>query len=441
MITHSHSFLHDRIEPEQLIGFSSRSSGWRQQLQALCFFFCVITCFVLIFLQAAIAFYPDRRLSDYGSFYAAGSLANLHLNPYQDHPLVNHIREFDRHGPETPLQGTNVDAVNLNPPIVVLPFKLLARLDPMTGRLVWSCISAIFLIASLLLIVRPSETGQSPARLLWILALPAIWQTFQLGQIYTVLFLAAALAWRFLRSQKFWAAGMAIGFVCAVKPNFFIWPLLLLLGRSRKAGLSAFATAAALTGASLLGQGPEVYRQWIEATRAYNGFELAGNASLLATFSRAGLPGVGIAVTVGMLLAAIIWALVAKPDSMRVSEAAILAALFAGPLSWAGYTMLLLPFLYSRPMDTWMRAGCVLLCVPVWIAAPVATVSRVAYILFEGPSIYGLLLLAFGVVANSPRREVEFGEVTAAGIGTAAPPPTYGLDPTPKAQPAWDVEA
>jgi len=65
----------------------------------------------------------------------------------------------------------------------------------------------------------------------------------QAGQIYTVLLFATAIAWWCLRKQKYIAAGIAIGVICAIKPPFLIWPGLLIAGRSKKTGFTAIAAA------------------------------------------------------------------------------------------------------------------------------------------------------------------------------------------------------
>jgi hypothetical protein len=83
---------------------------------------------------------------------------------------------------------------------------------------------------------------------------------------------------------------------------------------------------------------------------------------------------------------------------MFTSQIGILASLIAGPISWLGYTILLIPVMYGKKMDTLGRIGCVLLCIPVWIFLPTTDISRISYIIFSSPNIYGLALIAYSAV-------------------------------------------
>ena len=396
---------------------------WNEQLEEACFWFCAVSCLLLISLQAYIGLYfnGNYSLTDYGSLYASASYANLHADPYRDHPLVFHLRDINHYAPDTKLQGTSVNAINLNPPVVLYPFRLLARLTPDVSFNVWKYISVGLFVASVLLVLQMYPAENLRIRILWILSLGAVWYTFRLGQIYMILLFFAVLAWRALRSQNWLAAGISIGVICAIKPNFLIWPGLLIAGKSKKTGFTAFATTAALSAIPLAFQGPLIYRRWLAACRGFNGYELPGNSSLLAIFSRAGFPGVGFAATFLMLAAVTIWVFITKPEPLFNSEIGILATLFAGPISWLGYSILLLPVLYGKSMDKLTRIGCVLLCIPIWVAIPWATTTRLMYIFLWAPHFYGLALIAFSAVRTGAYRE-EFASAPAR-LGCETPLP------------------
>jgi len=402
------TILHREVDPEAFSHGLKRSAPWHEQIEEVCFWFCVVSLLLLVGFQSLASFHfgAGHELLDYGSLYASASLANSHSNPYLDHPLVFHIRGIDRYGPDTPLQGNSVNAINLNPPVVLYPFRLLARLDPDSSFIAWEYLSGGLFVASVLLVLRTYPAKQLKIRVLWILALGAVWYTFHLGQIYMILLLCGSIAWWALRKQNWLAAGISIGIICAIKPNFLVWPGLLVLGRSKKIGFTAFATTGLLSVIPLVLQGPVIYRQWIAACRRFNGYELPGNASLLATFSRAGFPQVGFALTVLILAAVAIWIFVAKPEPLYASEIGILASLIAGPISWLGYTILLIPVLYGKSMDTLTRIGSVLLCIPVWVFLPKGDTSRLTYILFWAPNVYGLALIAFSAVRSGAYQEV-----------------------------------
>jgi hypothetical protein len=228
--------LNMEVNPEEYIFSLGRSAPWRKQIAGLCIWFCAATFLWLVAYQALASFQFgwEHTLTDYGLLYGSASRANLHVKPYLDHPLVFHIEGVDRHGFGTPLQGTRVKAINLNPPVMLYPFRLLARLNPDTSYILWSIISVGLFLASIRIVLQmyPAETLR--IRILWILAMGAVWYTFRLGQIYMILLFCASLAWRALRKHNWLVAGISIGVICAIKPNFLVWPSLLIAGKSKK---------------------------------------------------------------------------------------------------------------------------------------------------------------------------------------------------------------
>jgi hypothetical protein len=399
------------IDPNEFLVSIGKTAPWRKQIAGLCVWFCAAAFLLLISYQALAAFNfgYKHELTDYGSLYGSARLANLHVNPYRDNPLVFHIDGIDRHGPSTPLQGTRVKAINLNPPVVLYPFRLLAFFTPDTSYDIWLAISVGLFTASILLILKMYPAENLRIRILWILAMGAVWYTFHLGQIYMILLFCASLAWWAMRKQNWLVAGISIGVICAIKPNFLVWPGLLIAGKSKKIGITAFATTGLLSAIPLLLQGPVIYREWLTACRGFNGYELPGNASLLAVFSRAGFPQVGFALTILLLAAVTIWIFITKPDARYTSEIGILASLIAGPISWLGYTILLIPVMYGKAMNTAARIGCVLLCIPVWIAIANVDTTRLTYFLIWAPNMYAIGLLAYSAVRAGAYREASEG--------------------------------
>ena len=410
-----------KINPEEFVVSLGRKAPWRKQIAGVCIWFCAAAFLLLVSYQAVASFHfgYEHELTDYGSLYGSALLANLHVNPYRDNPMVFHIQGIDPHGPSTPLQGTSVKAINLNPPVVLYPFRLLARLTPDTSYVVWEAISAALFIASILLILKIYPAESLRIRILWILAMGAVWYTFHLGQIYMILLFFASIAWWALRKQNWLVAGISIGVICAIKPNFLVWPGLMIAGKSKKVGFTAFATTGVLSAIPLALQGPLIYREWLAACRGFNGYELPGNASLLAICSRAGIPQVGFALTIVLLAAVTLWVVITKPEVRYTSEIGILTSLIAGPISWLGYTILLVPVLYGKAMSTAARIGGVLLCIPVWISISNADTSRLTYILLWAPNMYAIALLAYSAVRAGAYREACEESVEA---GRKSPP-------------------
>jgi hypothetical protein len=255
---------------------------------------------------------------------------------------------------------------NLNPPISALLFRAFDLAEPETTLRVWWAISVGCYVATVLLLVARYRDSHPAALALPAFALAGFWDTLFLGQIYLPLVLAGTAAWLLLeRGQGTWA-GILIGVVVAMKPNFLVWPVLLVLARHYRPAVVAVATAAAVSAVPLLWWGPEVYRQWVELIASDR--ERAAfltNASLTGLAARAGIAGLGVIVSVCLLAVLGGWALLRRPDPLRASAFALLASVFASPIGWIHYTLFLLPVFAMGWGSRAMRAVVLLLMVPV----------------------------------------------------------------------------
>ncbi len=299
---------------------------------------------------------PSELLWDFGSFVASGRAAREGLNPYGIYPLTFHVQ----------LPGFEAWNPNLNPPISALLFQVFDTADPHSAFRSWRWISIAIYLGTLLLLIRRFPTSEPLLLILWSLALAGFWDTLLLGQIYLPLVLAAVGAWLLLeRGAGLWA-GVLIGVVVAIKPNFLVWPALLFLAGHRRPAVAAVATAALISAIPLAVFGADVYRQWIElvASDRDRAFFLT-NASLAGLAARAGIPALGLILSLALLAGLAAWAVRRRPDRIRASALALVAALLASPLGWIHYTLFLLPVLMSHWSRPAMRLVAVLLVVPV----------------------------------------------------------------------------
>ena len=299
---------------------------------------------------------PSDLLWDFGSFVASGRAAREGLNPYGIHPLTFHVS----------LPGFEAWNPNLNPPISAILFQLLDGSDLHSSFRIWRWISVATYLATLLLLLWRYPAQQPLPLILWLFALAGFWDTLLLGQIYLPLVLAAVAAWTLLeRGDGLWA-GILIGLVVAMKPNFLVWPALLFLAGFYRPALVAGVTVGAVSALPLLVYGPEVYRQWFEliASDRERAFFLT-NASLAGLATRAGLPVLGPILSLTLLAGLAAWAFLRRPDAVRTSALALVAALLASPLGWIHYTLFLLPILLSQWQRPVMRLVGLLLVVPV----------------------------------------------------------------------------
>jgi hypothetical protein len=170
-------------------------------------------------------------------------------------------------------------------------------------------------------------------------------------QIYAPLLLMMIGAWMLLRREKFVLAGLLIGIVIAVKPNYALVPLMLLAAGYGRIALPAITVAAGISAVPLVLEGPAIYREWLDLTVGFDGLEWTSNASLMAVGEHLGAPMIGrtlaVAVTLGILWVEKRY----RPPPLDALTLALIAVVLFGPVSWAGYTLFLLPFLFSREWD------------------------------------------------------------------------------------------
>ena len=319
--------------------------------------------FLLIALNVLFQFFiswPQDSLRDFGTFHESGRAALEGGNPYAIHE--NSYRVTIKH-----FDGANP---NLNPPASLLIFAPMSLIEPHTAlQIVWWGSIVIFLSVLLVLnrIYRPPGGNWL---VLWAISLPGFWGTVMLGQIYVALLVAVAMAWALQDRQKPVSAGMLIGAVAAFKVNFLVWPVLLLLAGHRRTGLAAMAAFVVLSALPVLFFGADVYSQWVELIVSDDPTRIlwVTNMSVIAYASRLGLPWLGKALAIAILLGLAWWAWRRRPAIRETGLVAIAASLLASPVAWIHYGLFLLPPLFSVRWTRTMIAGALLLATPRIIA-------------------------------------------------------------------------
>ena len=299
---------------------------------------------------------PSQDLWDFGSFVASGRAAAEGLNPYGIYPLTLRVE----------LPGFESWNPNLNPPISALLFQLFDVAEPQEVFRVWRWISVAFYAAAVLLLVLRFRGPEAPLIALWAFALAGFWDTLFLGQIYLPLVFAAVAAWLLLERGAWLWAGILIGIVVAMKPNFLVWPVLLFLAGHRRPALASVATAGVISAIPLALYGPEVYRQWFELIASDRGRALfLTNSSFAGLAARAGVPFLGTLLSLALLGGLAAWAFWRRPGVIAASSLALVAALLASPLGWIQYTLFLLPVLLTHWHRFAMRVVAAFLIIPV----------------------------------------------------------------------------
>lgn len=341
-------------------------------------------------------------LWDFGSFVASGRAAAEGLNPYGIYPLTLHVE----------LPGFESWNPNLNPPISALLFQGLGLSDPQTAFQVWRWISVGSYAATILLLAWRFWNPQVPIIVLWAFSLAGFWDTLFLGQIYLPLVFASVSAWLLLERGHAAAAGILIGIVVSLKPNFLVWPTLLFLAGHRVSALASFGVAAVISALPLALYGPEIYRQWLDLI-ASDGARAVflTNTSFLGLAARAGMPMLGMAAGLALLCILAVWAYGLRPGAMAASALGLTAALLASPLGWVHYTLFLLPVFWRYWHVPAMRIVALMLIVPVPLV--IDQLAKPAAIQLTIGSVYGwaMVLCLIVLIAGEwrgrvwPRRE------------------------------------
>jgi len=314
------------------------------------------TAAVWVIVTEAPRALPGSGLLDFGSFVASGAAARDGLNPYGIYPLTFHVS----------FPGFEAWNPNLNPPVSALLFQVFGLADPHVAFRVWWGVSVACYVVTLLLLVRRYGGDRPLVMMLWALALAGFWDTLVLGQIYLPLVLAGIGALLLLERGAAIAAGVLIGLVVSIKPNFLVWPCFLLLAGHWRPSLVSGATAAAIAAIPLALYGSEVYRQWLAlVTSDADRVAFLTNASLAGLTARLGAPFAGLVLSLVLIAGASVWSAWRRPGVVQASEAGIVVALLASPLAWIHYTLFLLPFLMARWGNLSGRLVAALLIVPV----------------------------------------------------------------------------
>ncbi len=349
----------------------------------------VIATLLLIFVGIGVREgLGDDEPRDLGSFIASGRSAAA--NPYTlDDPLIFR-----------PSPGTI--SVNLNPPISVLLFQAIADVHPEATARVWAIGSIALYTLALLWLVRLWPETSSPMRLLWAFALGGLWHLVTMRQIYVPLLLVAIGVAVCLRANRPAIAGLLIGVLVAIKPQFAIWPALLFATRHYRPSIVAGVVTCLLSLLPVFVYGPEVYLQW-HAVLGDEPAKTINNHALPSTIMRLGFSrsaAIGMTALVLIAVAFHLWR--KRPHVFHVSALSIVVALLAGPVTWAGYTILLLPVLWLLRWSPAIIGAAALLAVPVPMFELLAQSGPAALVAFGGLYTWALLAILITLIRRVP---------------------------------------
>jgi len=355
------------------------------------FLLAVVTILNLISIQPALG-----ALLDFGSFISAGKAAREGQNPYTtDSPLVFQV--------DSQNSDQTLPSPNLNPPVSIIFFRLLADVNPAKAALSWKVISAIMFVTGVFILARSYPKFTNPVRILWALNLAGFWNTIALGQIYAPIFLLAIGVWIFTENRYSKLAGIMLGMIIAIKPNFIFWLLLLGVAGQITTILSAAVTVLVLSLLPIAFFGPQIYQQWLTALANYPsiGLLIAGNSSLQSLTARFGSAIPGMVISVFLIGFSLYLVYRNKYSPNKINALGIVGSLLISPFSWAGYTILILPILFSKSRWNWRHIlAAVALSFPYLLILYLFQQSLFSSILFGWLYGWGLLLILLDLIIS-----------------------------------------
>jgi alpha-1,2-mannosyltransferase len=301
--------------------------------------------------------------TDFVSFYAAGKLADAGT-PALAYDLAKHLAA------EEVIVGQGIQYQYFNyPPVYQALFALVARLPYLTAFIAFQ--SATLLL--FLLVARHILDDFSTTAVIALLAFPAVWWNFGLGQNA---FLTAALfgAGTLLLDRRQVLAGLYFGALC-YKPHFaLLVPLALAFGGYWRAFIAAGCAAAALVLGSLALFGWETWQAFIATAGASHTMYESGRilfGGFVSPFGAmrllgAGIPAAYVVQAIFAVISAIVVAIVWRRRLSAPVRNAVLASatLVAIPLSLLYDMMLgaiagcwLLRGGRSEPMPAWEKTA------------------------------------------------------------------------------------
>ena len=321
------------------------------------------------------------------TYWASGDAANRHLDPYANLPLTWHFAP-------TPNDNRTLVDLNLNPPLLLPLFQVLATMRPATmTRMYMAGMYALFACGVWMLLRRFPDMQKR--QIVWMFFASPLYDTLTCAQLYPLMFMVSVLAFLALDRQKRTAA-LWIGLQVAMKPIYVFWPAMLWLSGARKLAKESAAVATAFSAAPLLMYGPRVYAQWIAALGNDPHWIYPSDLSIPAIFTRAGLPHAGLLAGVAFAAAAGWLVARSKPDPLRASVVGMGVTMLASPLAWAEYFMFLYPALVAKRWNRVTGTAAVMIAFPVlflvllmrvhpWVSRAMGALGTVAVVLLLLP--------------------------------------------------------
>ncbi len=349
----------------------------------------ILAAFFYININVNLA--SREKLQDFGSFIASGQLVVQGENPYNiSSPLIFSVN-FDKIG----ISGI---APNLNPPISVLIFRQLANIPPNISVQAWRILSIAlyFFIVFNLIRANSHEFPSINWKVIWALSLAGFWHTVELGQLYILLLALASGTVIYAQKNRPIVAGVFLGGLIAIKPNFIFWALALWAAGYGSIFLTAGITALSISLLPFFTYGYKIYEQWLKASQIFTPHLLAfpGNNSLQGLTARFSSPQTGVALSMLLAIGVLIFIRKNRSVTHNTHLLGIITSLLISPIAWTGYTILLLPTLMKENrwnLSHWISAG--IFTLPFFMVLGLFEENYFNFVFFGWFYGWGLLIL------------------------------------------------
>lgn len=345
------------------------------------FYIVAVSIFLVLALAAlrSTVNQPPGTRIDFGSFVASGRAVVEGRDPYAE-----------------------VSDPSLTPPFTLPVLAGLARTEPYLALLGWRLTSFALYALSICLLIRAYPHQNWLLHVAWALALQGLWLTLRHGQVYAVIAPLSTLTWIALKNHQAGVAGIMLGLLCAFKPNFLLWPALLFLAGHRRVAVTALCTMVSVSVLPLLLYNPQVYVSWIAVLGRIAG-KMTGHIteiSLAGVAKNLELLGLGPAIALALAAGLAYWSLRRRPSPLAVSAYALPGILLVSPITWLGYSVVLLPVFFSRRWTLGLSVAAGLLALPPgWLFRLAG--GDMFHVIYSVYTVALLTLLA-AVVASSP---------------------------------------
>lgn len=336
---------------------------------------------VIIMIDAFLWSIVDSSHVDFSAFVYSGQAVAAERSPYERPADTPALRRMFSGYDWLP---------NLNPPLLLPIFEAIAGVDLRTGYHAWYAISLALYAGVIVWLLGVYRHHRRPLVVLWLFAITPIWSTLHLGQVYMPLAAAVVGAWFLLPRRPAWA-GVLIGIVVAVKPNFAAWAGLLLVAGCWRPVITAVLSAGALSAIPLVVYGADIYREWIDASRQADLLDTLSNASVFGLAARLGIAWIALPLSAALVGICIGWVRRCRPAVQQVSGVGLVMSLVISPLAWPGYVLFLLPVFLARRWSVLVTLSAAIFVLPVAVVYRQAEQSHAHFVFFG--LWYGVALL------------------------------------------------